>query len=265
MHSNAQLAFKYIKYYLTASNGKGHGIHSPFVYDFIRKVLNKNNAPENVAAIEARRKSLIANTTVIEVIDRGAGSRTAELKKRAISSIAKSALKQKKISQLLYRMGAYYKPATILEMGTSFGITSSYLAMSLPNRTIVTMEGAPEIAKEAQISFDLLGLHHITIIEGDFATSLPIYLNSVAQLGMVYIDGNHRYEPTMQYFELLLSKANEQSILIFDDIYWSTEMEKAWNEIKKHASVTLTIDLFYMGIVFFRKENKQQQHFKIRF
>ena len=265
MHSNAQLAFKFIKYYLTASNGKGHGIHSPFVYDFVRKVLNKNNAPENVMAIEARRKSLVANTSVIEVIDRGAGSRKSELKKRAISSIAKSALKQKKISQLLYRMGVYYKPCTILEMGTSFGITSSYLAMSEHNQTLFTMEGAPEIAKEAQASFDLLGLHNIKIIEGDFATSLPTYLNSVSQVGMVYIDGNHRYEPTMHYFELLLSKVNEQSILIFDDIYWSAEMEKAWNEIKKHASVTLTIDLFYMGIVFFRKENKQQQHFKIRF
>ena len=96
MHSNAQLAFKFIKYYLTASNGKGHGIHSPFVYDFIRKVLNKTNAPENAFEIETRRNSLESNTSVIEVLDRGAGSRTSELKKRSISSIAKSALKQKK-------------------------------------------------------------------------------------------------------------------------------------------------------------------------
>ncbi len=265
MHSNAQLTFKFIKYYLTASNGKGHGIHSPFVYDFVRKVLNKKNMPENVVAIESRRKSLATNATVIEVIDRGAGSRKSELKKRTISSIAKSALKQKKISQLLYRIGVYFTPIQILEMGTSFGITSSYLAMSVPNQNLVTMEGAPAIAQVAQSTFDLLGLRNITIAEGDFATSLPAYLNSVSQAGLVYIDGNHRYEPTMQYFELLLSKVNEQSILIFDDIYWSTEMEKAWDEIKKHASVTSTIDLFYMGIVFFRKENKQQQHFKIRF
>jgi predicted O-methyltransferase YrrM len=265
MHSNAQLAFKFIKYYLTASNGKGHGIHSPFVYDFVRNVLNKKNVPENFALIENRRKSLASNSTWIEVLDRGAGSRISDFKKRTISSIARSALKQKKISQLLYRMGVYFNPSQVVEMGTSLGITSSYLAMSQPNQTLVTMEGAPAIAKEAQITFDLLGLQNIKLVEGDFATSLPAYLDSVSQVGMVYVDGNHRYQPTMQYFENLLDKVNDQSILIFDDIYWSSEMEKAWSEIKNHAAVTLTIDLFYLGIVFFRKENKQQQHFKIRF
>ena len=265
MHSNAQLAFKFIKYYLSASNGKGHGIHSPFVYDFIRKVLNKTNAPENAAQIEARRKSLESNNSVIEVLDRGAGSRQAEFKQRSISGIAKSALKQKKISQLLYRMGVHFNPDNILEMGTCFGITSSYLAMSMPNQTMVTMEGAPAIAKEAQATFDLVHLKNIQIIEGDFSTSLPEYLNTIPQIGMVYIDGNHRYAPTMEYFKLLLSKVNEHSVLIFDDIYWSSEMEKAWDDIKKQAEVTLTIDLFHVGIVFFRKENKQKQHFTIRY
>jgi len=265
MYSNAQLALKFIKYYLTASNGKGHGIHSPFVYHFIRKVLNKTGVPENAAAIEARRNSLESNTSEIEVLDRGAGSRQAEFKQRSISGIAKSALKQKKISQLLYRMGVYFNPDTILEMGTCFGITSSYLAMSMPNQTMVTMEGAPAIAKEAHTTFVLLDLKNIQIIEGDFASSLPVYLNSIPHIGMVYIDGNHRYLPTMDYFKLLLSKVNEHSILIFDDIYWSNEMEKAWGEIKKQEEVTLTIDLFHVGIVFFRKENKQKQHFTIRY
>ena len=265
MHSNAQLAFKFIKYFFTASNGKGHGIHSPFVYEFVTKILNKKNTPENVAAIEARRKSLEANTTVIEVVDRGAGSRQSEFKLRSISVIAKSALKQKKISQLLYKMGVYFNPSNILEMGTSFGITSSYLAMSMPHQTLVTMEGAPAIAQEAHATFDLLRLKNIEIVEGDFTTSLPVHLNSISNVGMVYIDGNHRYAPTMEYFKLLLSKVNEQSILIFDDIYWSSEMEQAWDEIKKHEAVTLTIDLFYIGIVFFRKESKQKQHFTIRY
>ena len=108
MHSNAQLAFKFIKYYLTASNGKGHGIHSPFVYDFIRKVLNKTNAPENAFEIELRRNSLESNTSVIEVLDRGAGSRTSELKKRSISSIAKSALKQKKNKSIIVSDGCLF-------------------------------------------------------------------------------------------------------------------------------------------------------------
>jgi len=265
MYSNVQLAFKFIKYYLTASNGKGHGIHSPFVFDFVTKVLNKNNTPKNVAVIEDRRKSLETNTQVIEVVDRGAGSRQSEFKQRSIREIARSAIKQKKISQLLYRMGVYFKPTHILEMGTSLGITSSYLAMSMPNQTMTTMEGAPAIAQEAQRTFDLLNLKNIQIVEGDFAKTLPLYVNSIPHIGIVYIDGNHRYVPTMEYFELLLSKVNEQSILIFDDIYWSSEMAQAWDEIKKQEAVTLTIDLFYIGIVFFRKENKHKQHFTIRY
>lgn len=265
MHSNAQLVIKFIKYYLTASNGKGHGIHSPFVYDFVRRLLNKKNTPENVAEIEMRRKALESNATLIEVLDLGAGSRQTAITLRSIKSITKSAVKQKKISQLLYRMGVYFAPSSILEMGTSFGITTSYLAMSLPNQKLVTMEGAPSIANEAKNTFKLLNLNNIDLVEGDFASHLPAYLNSIEHVGMVYIDGNHKYEPTMQYFNLLLGKVNEQSILIFDDIYWSVEMEAAWKEIKKHPAVTLTIDLFYIGIVFFRKENKQQQHFKIRY
>lgn len=265
MHSTFKLIVKFIRYYLSASNSKGHGIHSPFVYEFIRKVLIQNNQPKNVIAIEMRRNQLKQDKTVIEFVDLGAGSRQSVNKQSVIGVIAKSALKQKKISQLLYRMGVYFNPDRILEMGTSLGVTTSYLAMSQPNQKIVTMEGAPAIAKEAIHSFEVLNIHNVEMVEGDFGNTLPKYLNSISSTGMVYIDGNHQYLPTMEYFERLLTKVNEQSILIFDDIYWSAEMEKAWAEIKNHQQVTLTIDLFYIGIVFFRKENKQKQHFTIRY
>lgn len=265
MYSTVELSLKYIRYFLTASNGKGHGIHSPFVYQFVTQVLNKNNTPSNVDAIENRRALLKTNKSVIDIVDLGAGSRQSVNKKRAIGEIAKNALKQKKMSQLLYRMGVYFKPSHILEMGTSLGITSSYLAMSMPDSQFVTMEGSASIAQEAMTTFKQLNLKNVIIKEGDFLANLPSYLNSISSVGMVYIDGNHRYIPTMQYFNLLLEKVNEHSILIFDDIYWSAEMELAWEEIKKNDAVTLTIDLFHIGIVFFRKENKQKEHFTIRY
>jgi len=265
MYSTVELSLKYIRYFFNASNGKGHGIHSPFVYQFVKQVLNKNNTPSNVDSIEQRRAQLKKNKSVIDIIDLGAGSKHSLNKKRSIGEIAKNALKQKKISQLLYRMGVYFKPTHILEMGTSLGITSSYLAMSIPNNQLVTMEGSPSIAQEAMTTFQQLNLKNVTIKEGDFLANLPSYLNSISFIGIVYIDGNHRYIPTMQYFDLLLKKVNENSILIFDDIYWSTEMELAWEEIKKKDEVTLTINLFHIGIVFFRKENKQKEHFTIRY
>jgi hypothetical protein len=114
-------------------------------------------------------------------------------------------------------------------------------------------------------TFKNLGFQNIQLIEGNFDHSLPNYLNSISTIGIAYVDGNHRYKPTMQYFNLLLTKSNDQTILIFDDIHWSSEMEKAWEEIKADPRVTLTIDLFYIGIVFFRQEQLEKENFTIRF
>ena len=150
-------------------------------------------------------------------------------------------------------------------MGTSFGITSCYLAAGQSQGKLVTMEGAPVIAQIAQDNFKLLDYKNIEIRQGDFAQLLPAFLNEIESVGLVYIDGNHQYLPTLEYFHALLEKVNEQSLLIFDDIYWSSEMEQAWSEIKNHPKVTLTIDLFFIGIVFFRNENKQKEHFVIRY
>ncbi len=265
MHSTLTLAFKYFNYYLKASNGKGHGIHSPFVYHWVREVLNNPSSPHNVKEIEGFRQHLKANKSSIEVLDLGAGSRQTKLKTRRVDVIAKSALKSSKIAALLYRMVRYHKPHTILEMGTSFGITSCYLAAGNSRVKLVTMEGAPSVVQIAEENFKLLDYKNIELRQGDFAQLLPTYINEIESVGLVYIDGNHQYQPTLEYFEILLGKVNEQSVLIFDDIYWSSEMEQAWSEIKKHPKVTLTIDLFFIGIVFFRNENKQKEHFMIRY
>ena len=102
-------------------------------------------------------------------------------------------------------------------------------------------------------------------MEGDFDETLPKYMNTVDKIGLAYIDGNHRYVPTMQYFNTLLEKSAEETILIFDDIHWSAEMEKSWEAIKAHPAVTLTIDLFFIGLVFVRKAQKEKEHFIISY
>ena len=256
---------KYISYLWKASNGHGHGVHSPFVFAFIKNVLNTKSKGPSIDAIELYRQRLLNNQKEITILDLGAGADPKGNKSRTIAQIAKGALKPKKYSSLLSRIVKYYQPSQVLEMGTSLGITTCYLAHGVPNASVVTMEGAPTVAHEALTTFKNLGFQNIQLIEGNFDQSLPNYLQSVSTIGIAYVDGNHRYEPTMQYFNLLLTKSDEHSIFIFDDIHWSSEMEKAWAEIKKQKEVTLTIDLFYIGIVFFRKENKQKQHFTIRY
>ena len=265
MYSSTQLAFKYLKYWFTASNGKGHGMHSPFVFDFIQNVLNDKREFDCFRYIESLRNELRNSNSEINVPDFGAGSRKQLNNKRIISAIAKSSLKSKKYSQLIFRIVHYYKPKTVLELGTSLGITTSYLAFANPEAKVITMEGAPEVAAAAKNNFDQLHLFNIKIIEGNFDETLPLFIKQQHPLDFVFIDGNHRKEPTVHYFNQLLEITNHSTILIFDDIHWSEEMEAAWKEIKEHPSVTLSIDLFFIGIIFFRPEQKVKQNFVIRF
>ena len=248
-----------------SSNGKGHGTHSPFVYSFIKQVLNKQIPADKFDSIEQYRKQLLQDKEMVNVWDRGAGSRQSVDNMRSVKQIAKVALKPKKYSLLLHKIIAHYKPDEILEMGTSLGITTCYLAAANKHAKVVTMEGAPSVALIAKKTFSTLGYSNVNIMEGDFDETLPTYLKSVDQIGIVYVDGNHRYAPTINYFKQLLEKANDQSILIFDDIHWSEEMEKAWEEIKQHSHVTLTIDLFFIGLVFVRQAQKEKEHFVIRY
>ncbi|MGN6166156.1 MAG: O-methyltransferase [Flavisolibacter sp.] len=265
MYSSIQLAKKYFHYYRTAFNSKGHGMHSPFVFDFILNVLNNKSHYTPPPSIEVLRKQLSGNKEVLEIEDLGAGSRTNPVKQRTVSQLVKTALKPKKYAQLLYRLAKHYQPQSIIELGTSLGITTCYLAAANPSAKIITIEGSEAVAHRAAENFKKLSLTNIQLLQGNFDTILPSVINKQSPVDMAYIDGNHRYQPTINYFHQLLSKSCNNTILIFDDIHWSTEMEKAWEEIMQHPSVRCTIDIFFLGFVFFRNEFKEKQHFQIRF
>jgi predicted O-methyltransferase YrrM len=265
VNTSFQLAKKFIHYYLTASNGKGHGIHSPFVFNFVLDVLNNRQNIHPPANIEDLRKTLLNDNTALVIEDMGAGSRANTTTKRTINEISKNAVKPKKFGQMLHRLVSIYKPINIIELGTSLGVTTSYLTAANPDANVITIEGAPAIQGVAISNFKKLHLDNIESLQGNFDDVLPNVLNDKASIDLVYIDGNHRYQPTINYFNLLLSKINNNTILIFDDIHWSKEMEQAWNEIQHHPLVTCTIDIFFMGFVIFRKEIKKKQQFIIRF
>ena len=265
MYSNFQLAKKYLHYYFTAYNGKGHGMHSPFVFQFILHVLNNKSGFRPPAEIEALRKNLLHDKRILTVEDFGAGSRIATYKTRSVAELAKNALKPKKYAQLLYRLVKYYQPQTILELGTSLGITTAYLSKANPSAGIVTIEGSESIAKVAAQNFSTLQVSNIQQQTGNFDAVLPAVLKQHPSFDLVYVDGNHRYEPTVRYFQQLLPALHNHSILVFDDIHWSAEMERAWEEIKNHPSVQCTVDIFFLGFVFFRNEFKVKQHFSVRY
>ena len=269
MYSATQLAKKYIGYWFKSSNGKGHGVHSPFVFDFIKNVLNRKVKKEEYMLIEQQRNALKQNQRTLTLQDFGAGSVIENTKQRTVSSIAKNSLKSKKYAQLLYKIARYYQPAHIHELGTCLGITTAYLSKTNDHAVITTMEGAAEVASVAQTVFDNLRLNNIEIVRGNFDDTLPGFISSYRQndkkLDFIFIDGNHREEATINYFKQLLPLIHNDSLMVFDDVHWSKGMENAWHTIIQHPSVSLSIDLFFVGIVFFKKEFKQKQHFTIRY
>lgn len=245
---------RYFKYWLSAKNA--HGIHSPFVFELYNEALNKKGSYYAFDRIEQLRKKLLQSKNEIQVTDLGAG----KSEKRTIAEIAERSAKSKKYCELLFRLAYHFKPASILELGTSLGISTSYLASANPKTKVITIEGCPNTRQEALKNFEALGISNIESIHGNFDTTLPAVLAQLPVVGcqLVFIDGNHRKEPTLRYFTRLLEHSNNDSVLIFDDIHWSAEMEEAWEEIKAHGQVTVTIDLFFMALVFLRKEQAKE-------
>jgi predicted O-methyltransferase YrrM len=264
MYSPLTLTLKYVAYLIGSSNGKGHGIHSPFVFEFVQKVLNDRSEYPEYADVERLRKRLLTDNTPIPMEDYGAGSRLAP-SSLSISEIVRHIAKSPKYGALLYRIVRFYKPHYVLELGTSLGISTAYLASADKTSVVVTGEGNYAVASHAKENFAALGLTNVRIITGNFDNTLPEMVSAIPHVDLAFIDANHRKKPTITYFNELLKKVAPNSIVIFDDIHWSREMEQAWSEIKRHPSVMLTLDLFFFGIIFFRPEFKVKQHFTIRF
>lgn len=265
MYSPFQLTLKYIKYQFTAASGKGHGIHSPFVYDFVRNILCNKEKPFAFTQAEQLRNQLLHNKEVIEVEDFGAGSYHQKTRKRKISDIAHHAAKPKKYAQVLYRIVNHYSCRNIIELGTCLGISTAYMGLANTGARIITCEGSGALSEISRDNFRKLNLDNITVFTGEFNQTLLKALHEMPVVDLAFIDGNHREEPTLRYFEQLLHYIHNDTILVFDDIHWSKEMEAAWEQIKEHEAVSETIDLFFLGIVFFRKEQKVKQHFTIRY
>lgn len=241
---------------------KAPGVRSPFVVDLLTNVVYVKTKYYPFKKIEKWRELLLDSKKTIQCIDLGAG--TEKTKDKKIGEIAKHSAKSAEQAQLLFRLVNYFQPAQVVELGTSLGISTAYLASANSKIQVITIEGCPETARVAQENFQLLKLKNITSLVGNFDEVLPKVLNKVNRLDFVFFDGNHRRQATLNYFEQCLEKTTEDTVFVFDDIYWSEEMMQAWTEIKNNDRVTLTIDLFYMGIVFFRKE-QVKQHFLIRF
>lgn len=256
------MLFHYLAFLLKSKNE--HAVHSPFVFELYTKIIKPEHIYYAFTGIEQIRRQMLTSAESIEVQDFGAGSKVTTSKKRKIKEIARYAQKNAKFGQLLFRLVNHFQPKVVFDLGTSLGITTLYMASACKQANVYTFEGCGQTLAVARKNFSTLGISNVTPIKGNIDHTLSAQIKKVPQLDFVFFDANHRLEPTLSYFNICLKKSHEASVFVFDDIYWSAEMAQAWEAIKAHPAVILTIDLFYVGLVFFRK-NQPEQHFVLRF
>ncbi|KUJ61650.1 methyltransferase [Flavobacteriaceae bacterium CRH] len=251
----------YLKFLWNSKNE--HAVHSPFVFNLLTKSFYDKSQKAEYSILKNYRKSLLENKNFIEVTDFGAGSKVFKSNKRQISKIAQTAGISPKRAELLFRVTNYFKPSTILEIGTSLGLATSALALGNTKAKVITLEGCPQTAKQAQLQLQKFNYNEVENVISEFESFL-ISENLKSKIyNLIYFDGNHSKKATLAYFDLLLPTIDNDSVWIFDDIHWSSEMEEAWEVIKNHPKVTVTIDTFQWGFVFFRRE-QEKEHFVIR-
>ena len=256
----------YLKFLFHSKNE--HGVHSPFVFDLVTKCFYDATKYQEYEVLKSYRKSLLENKNTIEVTDFGAGSRVFKSNVREISKIAQTAGITPKNAELLFRIVRYFQPKSILEIGTSLGLATSALSLGNSNAKIITLEGCPNTQKQAQVQLQSrsfgtnLNFQNIEFVTTEFSNYFKTHHPSPITHHLIYFDGNHSKKATLAYFEALLPTISNDSVWIFDDIHWSADMEEAWEIIKKHPKVSVTIDTFQWGIVFFRAE-QEKEHFII--
>jgi len=243
-------------------------VHSPFIYGLITKVFNADIPSSVSEKVSKTRENLCKNDTILKVVDFGAGSianfQSKKTNFKTVKTIAKSALLKQKYANLLYNLIQFSKSQIIVELGTSLGMTTCMMALAAPNSKLYSMEGCESIASFAKKNLEQLGVKNASIKAGEFDSSIPEVFSNLNTVDFVFFDGNHRKEPTIDYFKRFLPYKHNNTIFVFDDIHWSKGMGEAWEYIKNHPDTVVTIDLFQMGIVFFRKE-LSPQHFVYRF
>ena len=255
------IAKSYLKFLWNSKNE--HGVHSPFVFDLLTKCFYDKSSKPKYLLLKKYRNSLLENKNTIKVTDFGAGSRVFKSNTRQISKIAKTAGISKKRSELLFRIVNYFQPATILEIGTSLGLATSALSLGNSKAKIITLEGCPNTANQCQLQFQKFNFNNVEFINTEFESYFNTFDFRLSTFDFIYFDGNHCKKATLDYFNFLLPTITNDSVWIFDDIHWSKDMEEAWETIKNHAKVKVTIDTFQWGIVFFRFE-QEKEHFVIR-
>lgn len=240
-----------------------YDIHSPFVAGLVKAMLEDHRWFYVFSDILGLRDFIAQNKQVIPQSSFGAGSQIILTKGVSVAELGQTVAVGDRNGRLLFRLVNFLKPRYLLEMGTSLGLSAIYQAAGSLDGQLISLEGSPEISQLARQHVEGLGYKNIHIVNGRFSAQLPGVLQQLPQLDYVYLDGDHRLQPTLSYFESCLPHLHAQSAFVLADIYWSDEMLAAWEQLKVHSRVTLSVDFYDFGILFFREEQREKEHFVV--
>jgi predicted O-methyltransferase YrrM len=263
MVEKLSVTWRYAGYLLNAKHTRGHGIHSPFVFDLVNQVIFNQRKFEEYDLFNQIRNELKSADYSVEMVDTGAKSIHFSNQRRCLADLAKNSSVNSKFGKLLFRLINYYKPQLMVELGTSLGLSSVYIATGNKQSTLYTIEANEVLCEYARQIFQKYKIENIKLIHGMFDEELVKARDKLNGLQFAFIDGNHTYSATLRYFEFF-SNSIEEGIIVFDDINWSAEMRRAWQGIINDQRAIVTIDLFFMGIVI-RRKSLTPGHFRVRF
>ncbi len=239
-----------------------HGVHSPFIFDLITTCfyVKKNN--HDLTILSNYKEDLSKNSSLQEIYDFNFLSNILLSEKKKKEKIIKDFGVSNKRTRLLINLIQYLKPRSILEIGTSVGINTVTLASALENFKIITVEENEQSTNISRELFKKYNLKQIELLSGKLDDVLPDVFKKNT-FDFICFKNHGLTKKVLKYFEASVSSIHNNSVCLFKNIHIDKESDQVWEQIKKHEKVTVTIDTFKWGLVFFRKE-QEKEHFIIR-
>lgn len=242
-----------------------YDIHAPLAYAFLGEVIEDRRHFYVHDDIEALRRRYASDDTLIELDDAGAGSQVRTARRSRVRDIASGSATPARLGRYLTSLVDWRGARRVLELGSNLGIGSCYLAAGMPfGGRLVTIDADPGMAAYAKTGLaQTVPLARADVVTGTFAERLPAALETLGRVDVAFVDGHHAEGPTKAYFEHIRAYCHADTVLVFDDIHWSSGMEAAWAWIREQPGVSLTLDLYRWGVVFFDPSVKSPQHLDV--
>lgn len=258
MYSVLYQIYSFLNHYFKADTS--FSIHSPFLYEISEEILSSTKHYYAFDHLDALRKYLLKDNTPIDRVDLGAGSK--KRKAQTIADVTRTSVSSDWQLKILFHLILHFKPDYILELGTSVGLSTAYMAMAHEHSRVISIEGDPALAQIARDNLDKLGISNVEIITGNFDEVLPSVLANNPPIGLSFIDGNHSKIPTLKYLDDILKNTADDGIIIMDDIHWSEGMAEAWEQAIHRTGLNATIDLYFFGLLLKNKDLLNTQHLR---